>query len=1178
MNALKKNLIHYYKKLKKIYLYSSDNTSQLSNEDFKAIKKNYYSALNELSEIKIFSDLLSAEKVVSDFIIDGILPNDNLIISELLKRNAPTILTEHLPLFIKYELFKTAYNNISSNKSIFSNTIQSFFLIENTDFKKILSKTNKIDMLLKQDPTDIYQHMNEDTKKEYRNAIYKMSKNNNDYDTALNVLKKSQENNRHIGFFIDFEDSEKKSGTLILIFEALLPLIISILLSVIYSKWYFSLLLYFPLWEALKFISSIIISKIKKPKQLMSMDYSTEIPENKKTLIVVSSIIPDAKNAPNIEEHLKQLYLSNCTENCSICVLVDLKSSKTPTMPEDKANIKAMIRVITKLNLKYNDSFILAVRKRRYSVTENEYTGYERKRGAITDLIKLIKNEQHEFFVIHGNTEKIKNTKYLMALDSDTQMPVGSLKKLVGIAAHPLNKPIISKTNKRVIQGYGIISPKTVTGILQAGKTYFSSIMTGTGGTPAYSSFSSDKYQSLFQKSIFCGKGLIDIDTFYSLLINRLPEQQILSHDIIEGIILRTAFAGNVTLTDSFPTDEKSYFQRQHRWIRGDIQNIPLLFDKRYAKDITPLGRWWLFDNVRRAVTPIISLILIFISLFTDNKSSSIFAIISLMSVFTPDFICFLTTVKTSGISSIFNSYFSHIISYPSTCILRGFMQTIMLCQEARWNFDAIVRSIFRLTVSRKHLLEWTTSADNSNNKNVYYPYFSIIYGIILILFGNSLCKTAGILFALNFPLSILLADNIKDKTKTISENKKNTIISYSRDMWKFYENYCNKKNNFLIPDNIQEFPINTVANRTSPTNIGLLLCAFLAARDFNFISTEKLFKMVSNTLDTIEKLPKYRGNLYNWYNIENLKVIEPYFVSSVDSGNFLCCLVALKEGLKEFTNENKAFQRLINRIEHLIDYCDFGFLYNKNRNLFHIGFDTKKETFSDSYFDLLMSESRMASYFAVAKDIVPLKHWETLDRPTKKLNRYTGTASWSGTMFEYFMPAIFLPNIKNTLESEALNFCIYAQKKRVKKMNIPYGISESCYYSFDADWNYQYKAHGIRHLSLRNYPYDEPVISPYSSFLTLFIDPQSAVKNLKEIENLNATGIYGFYEAIDFTQKRLNNKKYAVVKSFMSHHIGMSFVSSANCIYDNIMQKRFMRDESMESKKSLLFEKISTD
>ena len=1148
-------------------------------DNYYITEKIYSDAVKNAKQLKINNP--QAPAICSKICKNGILPSDDGIIAILLNENLPTYEAENLSLFIKTEILKLAADNVNTNPEIFENAIKSLIRIDETDFAKILYETNCVEKLLCQDPAGIYRQMTENTKRMYRHSLCLNAKQTgkSEKEAAVELLEKATSENRHIGFYLDFKRKKSVYGRIIITAEAVIPLISAVMISALTNAWYLIPLLYLPLWEALRFVTDYIISKTAETEPLAAMDFSCRIPQSEKTVIALSTLLPPASDSRKLKEQLKKIYLSNRETNSVICLLADLCQSDTPVSPNDETDINAMKRVTDELNKKYGNSFVLAIRSRRYSVTEKAYTAHERKRGAITSLVKLILDDSHDFTTLHPNAKMLTDAKYIMALDSDTDLPPGALNTLVGIASHPLNRPVISPSKQRVTSGFGIISPRMETSVESANKTHFSFVYSQSDGLSSYSKAVGEKYQNLFGKSIFSGKGLIDVASYHRLLPDRFPEEQILSHDILEGIILRNAFAGNVILTDSFPSNENSYFRRLHRWIRGDIQNIQLLTDDRCKAVFDPLGKWWLIDNVRRAITPVISLVCILCSFFMPEKAATAATMTAVLSVSATHIHAFIQAVIHGGVSIISRLYFSGTIPYSVSCILRAFVSVITLVRNGVCAVDALIRSLFRMFISRRHMLEWTTAADCENasspsslaKKSVY----SVIAGILLVFFGNTIMKITGILFMTDLPFSVLSSEKKCNSKHTLTQKESKRLMEYVSAMWKFYEKYNTAEHNFLIPDNVQFSPVYAVADRTSPTNIGLMLCAFLAARDFDFIDSATLYDMLARSFDTIEKLPKYKGNLYNWYNTKTLEVLTPRFISTVDSGNFLCCLVSLRKGLAAYCNECYRLNDIIKRADAVINACEMEFLYSTRRNLFHIGYDTQTAQLTTSYFDLLMSEARMTSYFAVASGKVPLKHWEALGRKLSGTGRYAGAVSWSGTMFEYFMPAIFLPAYPDTISSEALRYCIYCQKKRVRGLNIPYGISESGYYAFDNNLNYSYKAHGVKWLSMRNDRSKETVISPYSSFLTLYEDPHSAMKNLAQLEKYGTLGEYGFAEAVDFTPSRCNNQKFCTVNSVMSHHLGMSFLAAANSLLDNIFAERFISDDMMYGCTALLNEKI---
>lgn len=1188
IKAMLKNNMRILRKHKKNYASVSEKNEGIMwlTDNFHIIEKNYVAASKTLKNKKPTCYDSASLEVSKELCNNGILPDTKNIITFLLTENISDSELEILHTLIIITLISLITESINTNEEVLINAIKSLLRLPDIDFGEILYQVSETEKLLSQDPTGVYRSMNERTKAVYRAAVCRTAKEKgiSETDAAIKALEKAKDENRHVGFFLDITKDRKITGKIMLVTEAVIPFLTSVLIGILTKNIYLPFLLYFPLWEALKFITDFIFSHTKSSEPLPEMDFSSGIPDSEKTVIAVSTMLPSAGCTKDLCENIKNLYLSNCRDSTCICILADLKNSPTPTKESDSADIKSIQRAVDSLNDKYDNKIILAIRKRIFSETENEYTGYERKRGAIISLAKLIDEGKNDFFILHGDREKLAGAKYIMALDSDTKMPLGSLRELVAVAAHPLNRPVISVNEQRITNGYGIISPRIETDVKSACKTYFSSVFAGNGGLPAYSSAVREKYMDFFSESIFSGKGLIDIKSFNTLLTDRLPEQKILSHDILEGIILRTAFAGNVTLTDSFPSNETSYFKRLHRWIRGDVQNLSFVFKRKNSVPsgfVTNLGKLWLLDNIRRAATPVIASVGLVLSVFMPPHAALITSVISVLSLAMPHlFSCFITLVN-GGISMFSRLHFSDAMPYALNCLAKAIVSVITMITNAVCSADAFIRSVFRMLISKKHLLEWTTAADSNSDSVTAYAKKSlpsVFVGIFLIIFGIPFVKLIGIILLLDMPFSLLSARKKTNHEIRITNDEKSKILSYCASMWRFYETHCNKKNNYLIPDNVQETPVYSEADRTSPTNIGMMLCSFLAARDFDFIDSNELFSMLNRSFETIDKMEKYNGHLYNWYNTQTLEIMNPRFISTVDSGNFLCCIVALAAGLESYTGENNELWLIIEKCRKLINECDLNFLYDKRRMLFRIGYDTEKNEFTTSYFDLLMSEARMTSYFAVASGKIPSIHWQSLGRPLSKNGRYTGPVSWSGTMFEYFMPAIFIPSEKNTLGYEALRFCIYCQKRQVKNMNIPYGISESGYYAFDPVLNYRYKAHGVNSIAMKNSSENETVISPYSTFLTLPYDPHSAINNLQRLQKLGMYGKFGFYEAVDFTPSRSDGQDYSIVRSYMAHHVGMSFLSAANAVFDGIMQKRFMQNSYMAGGESLLNERIPTD
>ncbi len=1050
-------------------------------------------------------------------------------------------------------------------------------------FEELLYDISSAERYLCEDPSGIYEKMSLETKQQYRRAVRRAAQKDGiaETDYIKDILTRARKENKHIGFYLSLNKDMSLFGALYICLEWLTAVCISFVAGLGFSGSVFaSILLIFPAYALIKPVSDMIAVRIFKPYKLPSL--SEEYINDSQTLVTVSALLPTAAATGEYFSRLSDIYTSDSLRGTKVMLLADLRNSRRPEEASDSVDISAVKRLIDELNEKHGGGFCVAVRDRVYSPCEEEYTGFERKRGAITALCRYLRDGNSEdFSVVYGDTKELGSMKYILALDSDTAMTFEVLRGLVAIASHPLNEPVLSEDG-RIVSGYGIIAPRVETAIEDAGKTVFSAVFT-KGGSVLYSPVVSERYMDMFGCSIFSGKGLINVDAFNMTAGDRLDEQRILSHDILEGSILRTAFSSDSELTDSFPRSAEAYFSRQHRWVRGDVQNLKYILCPLGKKAVSPsmplLGKYQLFDNFRRAVTPVTAFLLLIISCFSSLPFSYIAVLTAVLSAVSGHLTAIIDSVARRGLRVISSLYFSSEITSFYKSILRAAADTGLLPQNVFVNTDAVIRSAYRCLVSRKKLLQWVPSSDSQSKKagNILVNcIFPLVCAVLFLYFGNPLLRLFAFIVIFFIPLAVSDGMSItENKNNILSETERGVITSFAAAAWRYFEENVTSAENHLPPDNIQETPVFVKAGRTSPTNIGFYLLSVLSSADMLFISPDEMYERISATLDTLDKLPKYKGLLYNWYDIYSLKPLPPYHISSVDEGNYLVCLTALKEGLREYSGVHTGMNTLIERIEKIAEESDMSLLYDETRRLFRVGLDTVSGMPSSSYYDLYMSEARLTSYYQCAKRNVSAKHWRILDRALKRNGCYLTAASWTGTMFEYFLPPLFLGCVKNSFQYEALKSCLYFQKKRAKREKLPYGISESCFYSIDSSLNYRYKAHGIRELSLKKDADDESVISPYSVFLTLPFDKKSAMRALARLSSLHCEGKYGFYEAVDFNAERTDGEDYAIVRCYMSHHIGMSITAMANVLNDDIFVKRFMADKDMRSAEKLLEEKI---
>lgn len=1099
---------------------------------------------------------------------DGVLPENNAVI-DFFDGEINGLLLPYLPVAITCALVhKCAEAVMHDDSALLEKSIRSLQRMRDVDFGGISEKLFSAEEILMSDPAGVYPYMNREIKETYRRKIAFLASENRktEKEIATDILEKSKNNGDHIGKLLFAEKKNTKRSEIYLIMEIIIPLLICVSSAILSGEWLISFLLYLPAWEIMRHPIETASLRNAAPKKLASLELNSKTVSEARALITLSVILPSPDKINELKNKLEDLYLSNAYGNIKVCCLADFKASDAPRKSEDRHILNALNKAVNELNKKYSGGFIAAVRPRSYSETQNEFIGKERKRGAIRDLIRAIKGNQKDFSSITGDTENLSEVKYLFALDYDSTPVFDSLRELVAAAEHPLNKPVIK--NGRVVSGYGIFAPKTQNSLPSASKSFFSSVMSQDSGVSAYDEHSAERYQTLFGESIFCGKGLINVDVYHELLDRGLPKERILSHDIIEGEFLRTGFIPKAQITEDFPSTADVYCKRLHRWVRGDWQNSGFVFGK---NPLSFVSRFKLFDNIRRSITPVICLAVIVYSAFYQGYAGVIGAVISAFALCASDIFSGINSVIQSDFYSVTHLFYSKRIPEGLGCFVRAFLSVAYSAREAFVCIDAIIRALWRMYISGDRLLEWNTSASseqNGKNFSVYTCIPAVLTAAVLIVFGLPIHRMIGLIILGDIPLTLFGNLPLKQKNKGITLEQKEYLLSVASSMWEYFEDLCGEENNSLPPDNIQFAPHRAIAKRTSPTNIGLMLACFLAARDFDFITTQEMNCRINRSLSSIEKLEKYKGNLLNWYSTSTLETLPLRFVSSVDSGNFLCCLTAVKEGIKEYINECSELEKTVEKLEKIIETTDLSVMFNSRRKLFSTGINPDNNEKTESCYDLYMSEMRMTSYFAVARKLVPKDHWNALDRPVVRNGRYSGLASWTGTMFEYFMADIFVPAPYGSMSDEALRFCLQSQIKKAGKN--PFGMSESAFYAFDGELNYQYKAHGVQKLAFRRDSDKYNVISPYSSFLTLNIAPRLSLKNLRRLEKLGIKGKYGFYEAVDLTSKN----QFHAVNSFMVHHIGMSLLSVDNLLNGKCMQKRFMRDRYMRGAKTLLGEK----
>lgn len=1090
--------------------------------------------------------------------------------------------------------------------------ITSLKAINRISFQKIFEKTNKTEELLNNDPSGIFPRQTEDTKELYRAKIKKISvktKISEIYITEeilrlANRYKEAEDTEEkrksHVGYYLIDEGiyelkeailekkvkrkSKKFLSRLYIYSIVVLPLLGDFEISELVgrtsiSKIILFLILYIPLYTLILRIINYIISRIVKPLNIPKINYENGIDDECKTMVVIPTILDSKEKVEEMFKKIEIYYLANEDKNIFFTLLGDCTTSVKEVEKSDEDVINTGLQEKKRLNEKYNVSnkFNFVYRKRKWNPKEERYLGWERKRGLLIQFNELILKKEKTDFIANTLEDFDEKIKYIITLDSDTNLVLESAQKMIGAMSHILNKPVIKDGAVKI--GYGIMQPRIGITLEDSQKTMFTKIFSSNPGIDFYTNAIFDIYQDCFKEGIFTGKGIYDLEVYQQLIKSELPENRILSHDLLEGNYLRCALLSDVVLLDSFPKQYLSYVERENRWIRGDWQIASwiekVIFNKR--NPINNISKFKIFDNLIRSILPISQLILFITAL--DNKNFSLL-LITLATIYissileTINKIIFRKSITEEKIYA--DKKFYRNISGIRGTFLRNSIELTFLPTAALNSFLAIIKTLYRLRIGKK-LLEWKTSdsVDKAvENTLEYYcqkMLFNILIGIIMFGLLNPLGMVVGTLWIFAPYIAWILGQSIARNRKIAKEDKE-YLEKIAEETWKYFETSFKKENNYLVPDNYQLGRKNEFVMRTSSTNIGLEILSIISAYDLKIITLDKALEMIKKVINTINNLVKWNGHLYNWYNIKTLEPLKPEYVSTVDSGNFIGYLYVLRN----FLITKQIDDDLLKNVEKIINNTDFNYLYEEKQRLFSIGFDISSNKLSDSYYDFLASEARQASFIAIAKKDIKYKHWINLSRTLTSLNGYKGLISWSGTAFEYTMPNLIMEIPEGSLIDEACKFARRCQIEYANKNNVPWGISESAYSLKDLQGNYQYKAFGIPMLGLKRGLEEELVISPYATILFLEYDVSQVVENLKEIEKYNMRSKYGFYDALDFTRERINvRKKYEPVKTYMAHHQGLILNTINNILNKDILRKRFMKNPEIESIKILLNERM---
>lgn len=1136
------------------------------------------------------------------------------------------------------EVIKKEHFDIAVRKVSVGNCIISIKNINRINMIEIFEKINGVEEILKKDPVNVYSKMDYKTRIYYRNKLKEISKKTKISEiyiarkclelSSIEYEKSNMDSNNkkaHVGYYL-IADGEPKLleilqnkkvprqnnmhkakkyitalAVVTIVLAGVYGLYINTQINNIVLSLILSILLLIPIETIFTQIVQYILGKTKNTKIIPKLDFRNGIPEQNATFVVIPTIIKNGKRVEELMHKLEVYYIANKSDNIYFALLGDCSTSSNEEEGFDEEVINTGKKMVDILNKKYPDEkftkFNFIYRKRMWNEGEEAYLGWERKRGLLNQFNEYILGNISNPFKTNTitNVASMPPIKYIITLDADTDLVLNSAKELIGAMAHILNKPELNKSEDLVIAGHALIQPRIGIDLMSSIKSLYTKIYAGAGGVDVYANAISDIYQDNFEEGIFTGKGIYDLKIFSKILNNEIPENTILSHDLLEGSYLRCGLATDIMLMDGYPVGYNSSKSRLHRWIRGDWQIIIWLKDKIKNKrgeiknnPLNILSKYKIFDNLVRSLLEVSSVLtIIYMCILDYFYKIKIWPIITtvLIAVLTPTVIDVINKIVFKREGEKRQKTFNKTLSGINASLLRGLFTLATLPDKAYMSANAICKTLYRLKVSKKHMLEWVTAeeAEKMAKKDIKSYYINmapnIILGIlgILYIFINAKNPFSVLIFVIS--LLWLIAPAImcyiskeivvNNKKELLVDKDKQYVLEVGKRTWQFFKDYLVKENNYLPPDNYQEDRKPKAIKRTSSTNIGLALLAVISSYDLGYETQKNTLELLNKMIDTIYNLQKWNGHLYNWYNIETLEPLRPRYISSVDSGNFVGYLYVVKQFLIQNGQEDT-------RIDELIEHTDFTKLYNEKMQLFSVGYNVEENMLTDSYYDLLASEARQTSLVAIAKKDIEQKHWYNLSRTLTVLNKYKGLISWSGTAFEYLMPNINIPKYPGSLLDESCKFLIMSQKEYNKKLKIPWGISESAFNLKDLNNNYQYKAFGIPWLGLKRGLADEIVVAPYASMMAIIDEPIEVLKNLKQLEKLGMYNKYGFYESIDYTPTRLRkNETKAIVKTYMAHHQGLILLSINNLMNNNIVQKRFVQNPEIEAVDILLQERM---
>ncbi|HVP19122.1 MAG TPA: glucoamylase family protein [Spirochaetia bacterium] len=869
--------------------------------------------------------------------------------------------TYHRPL---REITVSEQNRQARDQISIGNAFTSLRQLALLDWRQIFEVSSRVERLLRTDPSEVYPGMDFETRDRYRRTVEELSRlsRRTEEDVAQRALALAaeaaggvdgDERPRHVGTWLIGEGRRalvlqlqcrerrryrllhwtyRHATALYLSAFGVLTILSTLVISLAGlrgiaagMRLLAAFLLVLPASQIVLELLNYLVTRLLPPRALPKMDFKRSgIPEEFRTLVVVPVLLGSAASIRTEVEKLEVRYLANKEGNLLFGLFTDYRDAEQAHHDDDTGLLAAAIQGIEDLNRRHGDArFMLFHRERGWSDSEQKFIGWERKRGKLEELNRLIvgsRPEESPDLVRVGNPAALRNVRFVITLDSDTQLPPGSARRMVETLAHPLNQPRFDKAGRVEAGTYTIIQPRVSPSLPSAGASLFSRLFADATGIDPYTRVVSDVQQDLTGEGSYYGKGIYDVRAFDRALSGRFPDERLLSHDLIEGSHVRVGLASDIELYDEFPQGYGGYAERQHRWIRGDWQvsawvsgRVPRREGGWEANPLSLFDRWKLFDNLRRSLVPAASLGLLVACWIISPGAGWIAAIVvAAQLLFRPLAQPFTMVTTRRGLKGF-------VLSGVAHDVLRALAEASFLPHQAALALDAIVRTGYRHFVSHRKMLQWTSAQPlpgaGPRRRTLLMLSMSMASlasaaaAFLLARWMPSSLAIAGPWLAAWFlcPLVAWLLNfkpRAQERPLALPQADARFLREIARRSWRYFDDFVGPDTSWLPPDNIQVSPLNELAMRTSPTNIGLWMLGLLAARDFGYQTADQVIEKLTNTMETIKGLPRFEGHLLNWYDVRTRAPLEPRYVSSVDSGNLFGSLWTLEHGLDEMLQE----------------------------------------------------------------------------------------------------------------------------------------------------------------------------------------------------------------------------------------------------------------------------------